>query len=276
MKKTLNFTSILIIMIMLLTTIVPSFALESNDSPYVYTRDGVEHTVKVIVDNNKERVVERTDSDGNTFITTYDKINNMIIREEKANGLNAQSVSEPVIMDLNVYNSNHTVSPRHIEDDVEVIYRGTIFKDHYYRRRDIVTSVSHSVWYNLTIDDDSIATPALNPSNSSDATTIRRATYFRDDIEMLDSRGSSFAGGIVVEVLTMDLSTAKSFVVGTSLSLSNSYQSTRSGDYEDAVFDALYAFTNVIFPFSIIIDGALSCAAAQNAKNSFNLIKQSL
>lgn len=263
-------------MIMLLTTIVPSFALESNDSPYVYTRDGVEHTVKVIVDNNKERVVERTDSDGNTFITTYDKINNMIIREEKANGLNAQSVSEPVIMDLNVYNSNHTVSPRHIEDDVEVIYRGTIFKDHYYRRRDIVTSVSHSVWYNLTIDDDSIATPALNPSNSSDATTIRRATYFRDDIEMLDSRGSSFAGGIVVEVLTMDLSTAKSFVVGTSLSLSNSYQSTRSGDYEDAVFDALYAFTNVIFPFSIIIDGALSCAAAQNAKNSFNLIKQSL
>lgn len=279
--------------ILLFVSSITSFATQEEPiDEYIYTISGKESIVRVLLDNEDEKIVERKTEDGRIIITTYDKVRNTLTREELSNEKNRlfqNNIKNNIIsIDLNEKNySNETlsksniISPNSIEEEFTEEFKGSLYGTYSFHRRDFVGSSIHLVYLTLSIRNDSLYTGALNNYNTSDKNIISRGENFKYNVKNADKLGGTYnddlSESMMVYGSTKSFSSIKSFVVNTTLGLAQSIKSHNSAAYEDAFFDLLFTFSDVAIPFtSFAIRGAVVSANVHNCNQIFEGIKNSI
>ncbi|GAB6087945.1 hypothetical protein [Alkaliphilus crotonatoxidans] len=279
MKKTNKASISILTVILLLVSILPTFASNDNLETYSYSIAGDKGIIRVVVDNGNEKVVERTTADGRIIVTIFDKINNKLIREEKANGIFRKITNSRIEIDLSTIEDNsNIITPTSIEEEFEETFRSSIFGTYIFKRRDVVTSSNHLVYLDLSIKNDSLYSGGLLYSNSSDRYIINKGEDFKYNVKNADTFGTNFnfdlSEAMTLAGTTKSLSAIQSFVALTSVGLANSIQSFYASDYEAAFLDLLFAFTDVAIPYSsFAVKGAVVSANVHNCNAIFKQIK---
>lgn len=281
MKKNKKMKITVLIVILLLTSIIPTFAISNNFTAYSYTVAGDESIIRIIVDNDSERVVERITTDGTVLITTYDKINNTLMREEKNNDMFDKSSNKRIEIDLNIIEERDNITPSSIDEETEEFFRSSIFGTYMYRRTDIITSLNHDVHLQLSIKDDSLISRPLVYSNPTDRHIITKGLDFRYFVINADLFGNNYSNDLSEAMFLAGSvkghSEIRSFVTLVSIGLAQSIQSANSRDYEGAMLDFLFTFTDVAIPFtSFALRGSVVAVNVYNCNDVFNQIKNLL
>lgn len=277
MTKVKRIMSSVMLIIMLSTSFIVSFAGTKNISTYT-TGDKV-YTLIVLQDDNAKRVVKTISSDGTEMIGTFDKINSTITLENEVNKSNEMksfryNASNEIVIDLQSRKqSSGTISPRHVGDEV-IISSSLLFWSLNYRAE----YVNNWVTYSLSTNVDYVNTGAVDTQDPSTSAIRNKAKDFKYNLENADTFGGDFATYLAADMMNNGTlksgSDIKNFVEGTGYSLAVSVAASDSGDYELPLLTALFAFTDVALSYSsYLVKGCVSYANIHNCNVIIDRLK---